>query len=183
MKTKETALKEYRDMHYLLKCPYCGEELVVSYSELNKQLFKPKEIEDESESFSIVDGKFVDNGKVKHKRIVSSDPSKDVYKGIKCCKCGHIWDELCNGMYARRCNPDGRQVKIFDLDETETEAAKKFIEEHNHQEEFRKQGKMGFSTLGQQFTYTFIPGGLGSTILIKCNHCGKEEDITNYDCW
>ena len=184
MNTREEAKKQYRQQHYLLKCPYCGTELVVAKSELHEELFEPKEIEDEVESFSFMgDGKIIDNGTVKQKRIVSSDSEKDIYKDIKCCYCGHVWDELVNGMYEKRCNPDGRQVRVFELDEEETKAAKVFREKHNHNDELRKQGKLAFSTLGQQFTYTITPGGLGSCVTIKCNYCGEEEDITDIENW
>ena len=48
----------------------------------------------------------------------------------------------------------------FKLNETETQRAIDFIEKHNHRDEFIKQGKLAFSTLGQQFTYIITPGGL-----------------------
>jgi ssDNA-binding Zn-finger/Zn-ribbon topoisomerase 1 len=183
MNTREEAEKRYRQQHYLLKCPYCGHELVAAQSEFKKELFEPKETEEEVESFSIVDGKFVKNGKEKRKYMVSSDPEKDIYKGIKCCYCGHVWDELVNGMYEKRCNPDGRQTRVFELDEKETKAAKAFREKHNHNDELIKQGKLAFSTLGQQFTYTITPGGLGSCVTIKCDYCSEEEDITDIENW
>lgn len=183
MKTKEKARKEYSELHYLLKCPYCGTELVVAHSELKKEFFEPKEYEQEVESFSIIDGKFVSNGKKIEKFMSSSCPEKDVYKNIKCCNCGHTWDEPCLDMYEKRCNPDGRQVAVFELTEEETKAAKEFREQHNHREDFKKENKLAFSTLGQQFTYTITPGGLGSCISIKCNYCGEEKDITDVENW
>ena len=183
MNTRECAEKQYREQHFLLKCPYCGTELVIAHSELKKELYEPKEIEEEVESFSIVDGIFIDKGKEKRKYMVSSDPEKDIYKGIKCCYCGHVWDEPVVGMYEKRCNPDGRQTKTFELTEEETKSAKAFREKHDHQEEFEKIGKMGFSTLGQQFTYIITPGGLGNGVTIKCNHCGEEKDITDIENW
>ena len=72
METREDAEKRYKEPHYLLKCPYCGTELVVSNSEL----------------------KMVDY----------------VYKDIKCCYCGHMWDELCSGIYEKMCDPDGTLI-------------------------------------------------------------------------
>ena len=71
----------------------------------------------------------------------------------------------------------------FELDEVETSRAKEFIKEHNHIEEFRKMGKFGFSTLGQQFTYKITPGGLGNSTEIICNHCKEQKGITNIDNW
>jgi len=33
------------------------------------------------------------------------------------------------------------------------------------------------------FTYMFTPGGVGTIVKIKCNGCGKEENITDFDNW
>lgn len=184
MKTKTEAWKDFNRIYYLLKCPHCGEEVVVSDDEINRKLFEPKEIEEEVGSFSIGNnGEFIDNGKVKQKRMISSDSSKDVYTGLKCCNCGKTWDEPCLGMYKKRCNPNGKQTKVFELTEEETKRAKEFIEKHRHKDEFRQQNKFGFSTLGQQFTYTITPGGLGNGVSIKCNYCGEEENITDIENW
>lgn len=38
-------------------------------------------------------------------------------------------------------------------------------------------------TLGEYWTYSFMPTGLGPAVSIKCNLCGEEENITDYDCW
>lgn len=38
-------------------------------------------------------------------------------------------------------------------------------------------------TLGEYWTYSFIPTGLGKCIEIKCNLCGETEDVTDIDCW
>lgn len=38
-------------------------------------------------------------------------------------------------------------------------------------------------TAGEYWTYTFIPGGIGTVTIIKCNLCGEEENVTDYDCW
>ena len=65
----------------------------------------------------------------------------------------------------------------------ETKRAREFIKKHDHSEEFKAAGKMGFSTLGMQFTYTITPGGFGPLVSIKCNHCGESEDITDSDNW
>lgn len=38
-------------------------------------------------------------------------------------------------------------------------------------------------TAGEYWTYKFIPGGIGTIITIKCNLCGEEENVTDYNCW
>ena len=81
------------------------------------------------------------------------------------------------------CSFYGDNNMRFELDEVETSRAKEFIKEHNHIEEFKKMGKFGFSTLGQQFTYKITPGGLGNSTEIICNHCKEHKSITNIDNW
>lgn len=189
MKPLEAAQKQYNQAHFLLTCPYCGTKLVVNYDDLHKQLYDPKEVEEESDLVTYETdengrlGKILGTQKVKQKVLRSSDPDKDVYKNIKCCCCGHVWDEPVKDMYKKRCNPDGRVTEIFELTEEETKRAAEFRNKHSHEEEFRAQGKITFTALGQQFTYTITPGGLGSDVTIKCNHCGETKNITNVDNW
>lgn len=38
-------------------------------------------------------------------------------------------------------------------------------------------------TAGEYWSYKFIPGGFGTTIIVKCNLCGAKEDVTDYECW
>ena len=71
----------------------------------------------------------------------------------------------------------------FILSQEESEAAKQFMEEHNHMDEFLKNKKLAFSSLGMQFSFNITPGGFGNCVSIKCNHCGKEKDITYTGNW
>lgn len=189
MKTLDEAQKQRRQIHYLLTCPYCSTKLVTTQDELHMCLFEPKEVEEESEKITYEvgdDGKLkepIKFEKVKEKVLRSSNPDKDIYKDIKCCYCGHIWDEPVKDMSKRRCNPDGQQTQVFELDEVETERAREFMKKHSHKEEFRARNKFGFSTLGQQFTYEITPGGLGCGVTIICNQCQESKDITNTDNW
>ena len=178
MRTKQDALAVSHS-YFLITCPHCGEELVIEWKELTEHLilFEPKEKED-----TFWEGGLTDDCKRTVKTLVSSDSDKDVYR-LTCCKCGKEWDEPTNDMYNKRCDLYGRQIKTFELDEVETKRAHEFIKRHDHSEEFKAAGKMGFSTLGMQFTYTITPGGFGPLVSIKCNHCGESEDITNSDNW
>lgn len=38
-------------------------------------------------------------------------------------------------------------------------------------------------TAGEYWSYTFIPGGIGTVIIVKCNLCGEEEDVTDVSNW
>lgn len=68
----------------------------------------------------------------------------------------------------------------FKLTKLEYKRARKFIQKHKHSE---AQGKLGFSTLGHQFTYHITPGGLGYIVEIECNYCKKKENITDNSNW
>ncbi len=66
----------------------------------------------------------------------------------------------------------------FKLDKKQCEAAKDFRTKHidtcvTHTN----------LTLGEYFAYFFIPTGLGAIARIKCNVCGEELDLTDYDNW
>lgn len=41
----------------------------------------------------------------------------------------------------------------------------------------------GISTIGGKFTYIFTPTGIGTAIVVRCNACGEEEDITDINSW
>ena len=173
-KTREQAEKDFNERYFLLKCPHCGTELIVKGSDLHKKLYKPHDEDYEHQDFE--DCKLSD--KKVDTRKVSSDPDKDVYKNIKCCYCGHVWDEPVKDFYQKSCRPDGSQTLTLELNENETKRVKEFMAKHDHIEEFPF-----FSGLGQQFTYSITPGGLGPTVSIKCNCCGESEDITDIEDW
>jgi hypothetical protein len=68
-----------------------------------------------------------------------------------------------------------KATKTFTMSDVEYENAKKFAENHA--------GCMSKSALSEKFEYVFVPGGIGTTVSIKCLICGKEENITDYGCW
>lgn len=63
----------------------------------------------------------------------------------------------------------------FELHGREPEIAKKFAEAHKN--------CRSKSALSEKFQYTFIPGGIGNVVIIKCLICGEEKNITDYDIW
>ena len=65
---------------------------------------------------------------------------------------------------------------VFRLDPIEQGRLERFREHH-------KETCPGISTIGGKFTYVFTPTGIGTAIVVRCNACGKEEDITNIDAW
>lgn len=64
------------------------------------------------------------------------------------------------------------------FDNKEEKAYKEFIKKHKNCCEMFL-GKPFFSTTGGQFTFIITPTGLGNIINVKCNACGKIQDITN----
>lgn len=179
MRTKEQAERESREHYFLTKCPNCGEELVVARSELDIKLFEPVEKE-----YEYWQGGFTDEHNKKGKRMVSSDSSKDIYTGFKCPKCGHEWEEPVVPMYEKRCNQDGRNTMVFELNDVESERAREFIKKHDHSKELIKEkGSPFFSAMGHQFKYTIIPGGLGPIVHIECNYCHESEELTDSENW
>ena len=90
---------------------------------------------------------------------------------------------MTNGSFPSQRILTNHFICAIELSEDESKKARKFMQKHNHLEDFKKEGKVGFSTLGQQFTYTVTPGGLGLMTSIKCNKCGEHEDVTDYDNW
>lgn len=162
-----------------LACPHCKALLVADITNMHKDiiLFEPKE-----HTQKVWVGGFGPEHEKTETILVSSDKSKDIAQ-FKCCNCGHVFDMNPDEVYKHPCDYKGEDVICFDLSEEETKKARKFMQKHNHREDFKKEGKICFSTLGQQFTYTVTPGGLGPVTTIKCNQCGEKEDVTDYESW
>lgn len=187
----KTTFKEHKDFlqstlykrYYTPTCEHCKNKLFISMDEMNKVLFEPKEIETERIIIELNEETHESKAKtVPYKQIVSSDINKDFYE-FTCPVCGELQKITYEDLIETVCSFYGDNNMRFELDEVETSRAKEFIKEHNHIEEFRKMGKFGFSTLGQQFTYKITPGGLGNNTEIICNHCKEHKGITNIDNW
>jgi Fe2+ or Zn2+ uptake regulation protein len=177
---KEELNKDLHRRHFKPVCEFCHVESLLSREEFDIQLYNPTEKETEVKVWDTEVHKFVKT--YIRKDLVSADPDKDTFT-FKCPQCGHICTYTREQMEDYICSYYGDNNIRFELDEVETNNAKEFINEHKHIGEFEKKGKKFFSTLGQQFTYEITPGGLGSSVIIKCNQCGKTKDITNTENW
>ena len=70
----------------------------------------------------------------------------------------------------------------FGLTINEEKEVKEFYKEHkNCCKEVL--GKDIYSTTGGEFSYIITPTGLGLCTIIRCNSCGAEKDITDYENW
>jgi uncharacterized protein CbrC (UPF0167 family) len=63
----------------------------------------------------------------------------------------------------------------FELHGKEPENAKAFAEKHKK--------CYSRSATSEKFQYTFVPGGIGTGVSMKCLICGEESNITDYDIW
>lgn len=39
------------------------------------------------------------------------------------------------------------------------------------------------STTRGDFSYSFTPGGLGTTIVLTCHLCGQSKNVTDFEVW
>lgn len=101
----------------------------------------------------------------------------DICNMVNDCPCSECPDLniLCfNCFKHQRCGRDK-----FDPNDVEKQAAEKFIHIH---EKCKKQCN-DENLIKNQFKYKVTGCGIGPTSIIKCMICGKEKNITDYDCW
>ena len=67
-------------------------------------------------------------------------------------------------------------LKEFILAEKEYEEASNFENKHIHKE-------INKGAIGGGLIISFQPNGLGNVVTIKCDICGEEKNITDYDIW
>lgn len=70
----------------------------------------------------------------------------------------------------------------FILNEQECKECKQFYKEHKNCCK-NILGKDVFSTTGGELSFIITPTGLGNIIEVKCNSCGKTENITDVTNW
>lgn len=63
----------------------------------------------------------------------------------------------------------------FKLNENEIKAAEAFEERH------LECAKKHPTAIGGHISYRFTPTSIGTAVVIKCNLCGEEENITDYN--
>jgi hypothetical protein len=68
-----------------------------------------------------------------------------------------------------------RAKRTFTMNDVEYAEAQKFAEKHKN--------CASISAMSEKFEYSFIPGGIGTCVSIRCLICKEEENITDFDCW
>lgn len=181
---KTTLQKDLFKNYWHPTCEHCGKELFVSKDDIKIKLFDPyeKELERIVITFDDETHKKLSQHPEKYIATVSTDSKKDLYV-FECPHCKQQCELTREYMNTVKCSFYGDNNIRFMLSQEESEAAKQFMEEHNHMDEFLKNNKLAFSSLGMQFSFNITPGGFGNCVSIKCNHCGKEKDITYTGNW
>ena len=65
-------------------------------------------------------------------------------------------------------------ITEFKLNESEAQKAKEFEEKHRHPDIYK-------GAIGGHISYKFTPTSIGTAVIIKCNICNIEENITDYN--
>ena len=65
-------------------------------------------------------------------------------------------------------------ITEFSLTDQEAMLAEVFSREHRHE-------NMNKGAIGGHISYTFTPNAIGTSVVIRCNICDQEENITEYN--
>jgi len=69
------------------------------------------------------------------------------------------------------------EAKAFLMYPDQIKKFKKWDKKHE------KCAKEDTTAIGGRLTYRFTPTGLGDILVVKCNQCGEELDLTESDKW
>lgn len=160
---KQTEVKTFEVHQY---CNKCGEELtftgevLLSYPEKYvHKCGKCGNIEWFPKSYPCIEYK-----EVQKNPITGIEFSDDFNKTLK-----RVEENKSNEMQFQH------EEKCFSLNPNEVNEYYKFIKEH-------KNCKCS-ATIGGKISVIFTPTGLGNAKTVKCNVCGKEEEITDVSNW
>ena len=67
-------------------------------------------------------------------------------------------------------------MMVFKLNDKEEAAAEEFMQQHRHPE-------INKGAIGGHMEFIFTPTSIGDACSIRCDICGEEKNITDYDCW
>ena len=65
---------------------------------------------------------------------------------------------------------------VFKLNDKEEVAAEKFLQKHRHPE-------INKGAIGGGIQFIFTPTYIADACSIRCDICGEEKNITDYDSW
>lgn len=75
-----------------------------------------------------------------------------------------------------------RAQYLFEMNDSEAEAAERWISEHVCAPPRWKFWRKGSCYKSTHFTYSFSPTAIGKGVTISC-HCGAKKDVTDYSSW
>lgn len=67
-------------------------------------------------------------------------------------------------------------MMVFKLNDKEEVAAREFMQQHRHSE-------VNKGAIGGHMEFIFTPTSIGDACSIRCDICGEEKNITDYNCW
>lgn len=160
---KETEVKAFEVKQY---CDACGEELTFTGEVLLSNPPKYVHMCDKcgkkftfSQSYPCIEHKKVERNPITNIEI--TDSFKETLNRVS---------KQCNENNKPGCNE-----LSFDLNTTEAQAYHDFCNKHRSCE--------FSSTIGGKISVIFTPTGLGDIVVVKCNKCGEEKDITDVSNW
>ena len=159
---KETEVKPFEVKQY---CELCGEELTftgeVLLSNPPKYVHKCDKCGKQftfSQSYPSIEYKKVERNPITNTEI--TDSFKETLNRV------NKYNEN---------NKPGCNALTFALNETEAQEYHDFCNKHRSCE--------FSSTIGGKISVIFTPTGLGDIVVVKCNKCGEEKDITDISNW
>lgn len=160
---KETEVKAFEVKQY---CDACGEELTFTGEVLLSNPPKYVHMCDKcgkkftfSQSYPCIEHKKVERNPITNIEI--TDSFKKTLNRVS---------KQCNENNKPGCN-----ALTFALNDTEAQEYHDFCNKHRSCE--------FSSTIGGKISVIFTPTGLGDIVVVKCNKCGEEKDITDVSNW
>lgn len=160
---KQTEVKSYEVHQY---CDKCGEELTFTGEVLLSNPAKYVHICEKCKNYEWLPKKYpcIEYKEVQRNPITNIEITDSFKKTL------NRVSKQCNENNKPGCN-----ALTFALNDTEAQQYHDFCNKHRSCE--------FSSTIGGKISVIFTPTGLGNIVVVKCNSCGEENDITDVSNW